>query len=354
MKINLKKVHESKTNHKNIEQSPQSTKILLWSKNKSKFSIYDLKTKKFTKINDFPSKITHISWYNDDTKLLITTKDKLFSFRIKNEQLKEILKVNNVKQAYFFEYIILVTKKKIFFVEESNFIVGKFNFTFFKRINENFLVIYNENVFIFNEKLKIIFDKKFQLNGKVYDVNIRNDKIYFLIGDRIIGHDLNLEIKDNKQIAELINQKSSAEQPINVNSNQEINNFDKNILNILSGKINKKIKFKKSKKFHISDNYLYIFCNNNLIIAEKNLLEIKHTLFLTNVSFDNKEESFYGISDGKFVCYCEDLDDLLKFKLMRESFVYDELEDEFDISDPNYKDIFYDDDRVSFKNEKEK
>ncbi|RVD91877.1 hypothetical protein TUBRATIS_16510, partial [Tubulinosema ratisbonensis] len=93
----------------------QSTKILLWSKNKSKFSIYDLKTKKFTKINDFPSKITHISWYNDDTKLLITTKDKLFSFRIKNEQLKEILKVNNVKQAYFFEYIILVTKKKIFF-----------------------------------------------------------------------------------------------------------------------------------------------------------------------------------------------------------------------------------------------
>lgn len=312
MEISFKKILEIKTNYKKLRISPHYDKILLWVKDIPEFSIYNIQENSICDPILFTHPIRNINFINNDL-LIITTENDIFSYDLKNASIEKIIGVTSVLNSFLLKNVVVVRKDKILFLHKTNFIIGSFNYSFIKYIDPYLILIFNNTIFIFNKRLKLIYDSFIEKGKNVKDVFIRNKKIYYLSEDSIFGHDLNIELYNNKIIEE-INQDTVEDKFINHYGND-------------------------SYRLCISDKFIYLCYKNRLIVGQKNFLEIALYYEVDECVFSPKEEMCFFIKDGVFNVFKENLDDLFRYKLINESYFYRELEDEFDISDPDYEDI---------------
>lgn len=162
-------------------------------------------------------------------------------------------------------------------------------------IRDKYLAIQSKNT------LKI-----FSRNGLVYkgrhpckicSMDIRNEKVYIHTGNKIAGHDLNVYLSDigPVQVASFVN---------------------------------------------IKDRLILMDCANKSIrIYEKNLVNLTFCSNAEHYAYSDTRNQLYTLFDGVFTLY-NFIDPYSQpFKLVENSYVYLEREDEFDCSDDKYSDF---------------
>lgn len=177
------------------------------------------------------------------------------------------------------EYLILIGSKEIMIYKEFTGLV------------------YSKKIEDFNIEF-ICIDKFFEDKDKQIYFSIRNQKLYVLSDERIVGHDLNLyldELYDKRRI-------KSFDKFTNLNKNVAIYSISSGMLRIMEKNLQNKVLAVKCSEYYIDDDAAFVICGNECIVYEKiNPYKRNFELIDENIKYDEREDEFDESDDE----YCD-------------------------------------------------
>lgn len=297
------------SNHTHFVLHPKRNLVVFYTPNVNSFRVLYFKKNESTEIQtSYPITNIHIS-----SGFIVVYTFKFHEF-FSTKTFK--CNITVVREDIIFQF--KPSRNKIFYLRSNDFLVYEQNMITSKKpyvkhfsIGENYLslvrfskdgsepefVIYKRNKGkVFSVLLKSFLNTDIDPT-QILDISLHNKKIYLMIGDKIIGHDLNVYLDELP--------------------NYEVSKF-KVIYNelILADKKHRKI-----------------------LLIEKNLKKILFECEGNDFFYDCLKSTLYVMFEDKFTIYKRRNEYKREFTLISQSYLYKEQEDEFDISDNSYRDI---------------
>lgn len=309
----MEKIASVHIKHTNFIVSHKNNIVILYTPNTNGFSILDLKTMK-DYYKETPKPILNVQITNKTIIIFSTNHHDIYD--IKDLNLLTTVVMDGVI------FVFQPSKRKIFYFRENELLICEKNSISIKKpylkyipLSENLIcvirrskknlddfeiLIYKKNRGkIFFKNLSNFFENNFQNLEvpEILDISIRERKVYILLKDRIIGHDLNLYV-------------------------DYISNF-------------------KPSKFKNIKNEIILFDSEKmkLRIIEKNLEKIIFEIEADDFDYNSSKSILIVIKNHNMDIY-KKINPLKKsFTLIEQSYVYKEQEDEFDLSDDKFTDF---------------
>lgn len=199
------------------------------------------------------------------------------------------------------KYIFL--KKNLAILYEDGKMIKAVNILYYQFIDEFLVLLKPNEVEIYQEDVGRVYSKsvedfteEFISISRYFEkkcgnlfFSLRNKKLYVLLGDRIVGHDLNIYLD------ELNNSNGAFNPDCFVNLHRNIAIFDKSSkkLLLMEKNMQKRILKVKCDDFVAEDGQLYVIFNNEFRIFEKtNIYKKKFHLVDENIKYDEREDEF--------------------------------------------------------------
>lgn len=325
--------------------SPDGKHIAFYTPKQTKVEVYTSETEMLVRILELPGGIKFISWSGERVLILLEDRLMICSF-MESDYVTCILPyLENVDRSYLLgNKILLLNHKKIKVVNERNRLVSVLRYELFKAAGMNYLMTLGASVTVFDEKMRILYDQYVDFRGltnfkweaegkrehstdeqhllsptsivirdvafdnhpqenqsicttvdresKILDVSIYNRKLYFLLPGKIIGKDLNINVKRRRRK-------------------------------------------RKSNRLEVLNNFILLKSGKRLLFYTKNLKRLKFELSGDDFSVDSAANKIYMMREENFSVYEENLEDVFRFRLIDTCDYHDESEEEFDFSDSN-------------------
>ncbi len=288
----LEKIRKVRTKHKRLALSPDRQRIAMWTEGTDRFSIYECTTKKVVSKTRLRHEIRHVSWSPHSKRLIITCAKYVMSYDLRKKRPRCLVATPNVSECYKAGMLLLTVQgQEIVIMQQGGAVHSTFTFDFFKIVGKVFVLALGAHITVLDENLKIVYDHIFDIDSRVTDVAIRNNKIYVLACSTITGHDLNLKVS-----ASIIG-------------------------------------------FFVSDKFLFLVEKTRVVVYDKNLEVESLRVDADDCCLDMASNTIYVLARRRMYIYTENMAQKLTFTLIEECQFYYELEGEFDTSDDTHRDF---------------
>lgn len=279
------------TSHRKVKVSPEGDILALWTPGADSIHLLSSLKEVAEEVN-FKHKITYLSWCLKGTKLILTSRKHVFLYDIFKRRTRTLVFVENIHRCYKSRSkLLFVQESRVLVVNMANVVKSKFYYDLFKLDGSFFILTFENCVTVFDENLNIVYDHLLNFKEKIIDVCVRNRKVYFLTQFCVFGHDLSLRLNS------------------------------------------------PAKGFLLLNNFLVLAETSGLRVYDKNLEEKLLEVVGKEIEFCSLSQRIYVLEKGSLFCYSEDLERRLRFRMIEKNEVYDEKEDEFDISDDLHRDF---------------
>lgn len=188
-------------------------------------------------------------------------------------------------------------------------------FAYYKLVNSFILIQYTDRLEIFQNEIGLVYSKTIEefwneLRPNIdisSPISIRNNKIYILTNNKIIGPDLNIYLED-------------------------LNNDNSPVSNQYKLGDNKIVKFENT-----AEDLIFLDNRNNLVRIQKNLSKIKFITQAEDFIYNSTNNTLLVLYNSNLTLYKDLPTRIEPFKLIEESIIYSEQEDEFDESNSDIK-----------------
>jgi len=199
------------------------------------------------------------------------------------------------------KYIFL--KKNLAILYEDGRMIETVNILYYQFIDEFLVLLRPNEVEIYQEDVGKVYSKpledfteEFVSISRYFEkkcgnlfFSLRNKKLYVLLGDRIVGYDLNIYLDELSNSGEVF----CPDYFVNLHRNIAMFNKSSKKLLLMEKNMQKKILKVKCDDFVAEDEQLYVIFNNEFRIFEKaNIYKKKFHLVDKNIKYDEREDEF--------------------------------------------------------------
>lgn len=288
----LKKVRKLRTKHTHLTPSQDKEQAAIWTENARRLVVYNFVKGEVAIGLNFKYKIVHVSWCFSTGNLVITSKKRVSLYNMQKKKRRTLIFVENASECYRVNSkLFAVIGSQAVITNTINVAKIRLHCNFLKVVDTFFVVVFENSVTIFDSKLAVIYDHLFCDELKIRDVDIRNRKVYVLTESGIFGHDLSLNT------------------------------------------------LREFSRFCIFDEFLFLIEKGQLVVCNRSLSVEMLKMPIEKCWIDRSSGRVYVQRQNEIVAYALRAKRKLSFKLIEESEMYHELEDEFDTSDSQYRDF---------------